>query len=60
MNGNQESVAGCTTKDCSNHPYRFGHNPALQGHVRGASLTRKLSKEVVGKAFKEKLAAFPA
>jgi hypothetical protein len=31
MNGYQGLVAGCTTKDCANHPYRMGSNPARQG-----------------------------
>ena len=51
MNGYRNLVAGCTTEDCANHPYRFGKNPALEGQVRGASLIRKRSKEVVGEAF---------
>lgn len=31
MNGYRGLVADCTTKDCPNHPYRMGTNPALIG-----------------------------
>jgi hypothetical protein len=61
MNGYQDYVSGCTTKDCANHPYRFGKNPALNGRVntRGIEALRKWRESTHVAIKREKYAAFP-
>lgn len=49
MNGHQDFVAGCTTKDCAAHPYRMGKNPALVGKRQSnkGSFRRKTARDAV-------------